>query len=216
MNERSSVLNAVEAARRIYQTPHPSASQVGKVIQKIESGVLGQGPQGGATTTVEAVVEYLARRESARATTHLADRNRLKGSSAAKHVRGPVVHLYRQLLKDYFLAVLLRRRRSAHSSAFGWTVIGTQTLMLVLAIIVLGTLTTRGLKPRIIPFEERTVQVWLTKHFGDVEIKSIKILDDQASTVRAVFSYRVNNRPIQSTLVVTLHGNQVVNVESDD
>lgn len=216
MSEQSSVLNAIEAARRIYQTTHPSAAQVGKVVQKIEAGLLHRGPHGGATTTVEAVGEYLARRETSRATAHLEERSRLKGSSATRLVQGPVVYLYRELLKDYFLAVLMRRRTSAHSSAFRWSVVGTQVLILVLAVFVLGTMTTRGLHRRVVPPEEKTVQAWLTQHFNDAEVKSIEILDDPPSTVRAAFSYRVNNRPIQSTLVVTLHGTQVVNVESGD
>jgi hypothetical protein len=207
------VLNAVQAARRIYQTAQPTAEQVGRVVQKIESGVLPRGPKGGATTTVEAVAEYLARRETARASAHMEGRSR-KPSSSPKRAQIAVRHLYRELLTDYFFAVLMRRRTKDRSYLFRWSVAGTQAILLALALYAFAAVAAARFRQRVIPPQELAAQTWLASHFADVEVKSIKIASP--STVEATFSYRVNNRRIHSSLLLTLKGSDVVNVDSGD
>lgn len=217
MNEQHAhLLTAVQAARRIYQTSQPTAEQVGRVVQKIESGVLPRGPKGGATTTVEAVAEYLARRETARASAHVQQRGEQR-LRRRRQVQVPIAHLYRELLADYFLAVLLRRRTKDRSSAFRWAVVATQVLLLVTALYAFVAVAAPRFRQRIIPPHDLAAQSWLEGHYQDVEVKSVRVLSrSHATVVQAAFSYRVNNRRIHSTLMLTLDGNKVVSVDSGD
>lgn len=215
MSEQARVLNAVQAARRIYQTSQPTAEQVGRVVQKIESGVLPRGPKGGATTTVEAVAEYLARRETARASAHVQQRGQPR-LHRGRQAQGPIAHLYRELLTDYFLAVLLRRRTKDRSATFRWAVVATQALLLTAALYAFVAVAAPRFRQRVIPPQQLAAQSWLEGHYQDVEVKSIRVLTKSPATVQAAFSYRVNNRRIHSSLMLTLDGNKVVNVDSGD
>src|SRR5688572_26359562 len=93
------VLTAREAARVIYQTDDPTADQINKVRASIARGHLPASSKGHWTTTQEALAEYLARTTAAR---HYRP-------AGAQRATGELRGYYRRLLKDYFLAVTLRR-----------------------------------------------------------------------------------------------------------
>lgn len=216
MDQSSTVLNAVEAARRIYRTTHPSAAQVGRVVEKIEAGTLPRSARGGATTTVDGVAEYLARRELARSAHGQQHRRSKEESATARASQRPAVHLYRELLKDYFLSVLLRRPTSNRAGVFRVAVAGMQALILAGAIYVLWAAAAATLYTRPIPPQEQAAVAWLKQQFEDVRVTSIDVREGAPSTVVATFSYRVNNRRIYSNLILTLRGNEVVSVDSGD
>jgi hypothetical protein len=214
--QASHSLTVVEAARKIYRTAEPSADQIGHVVKKIETGVLERGPKGGATTTMAAVADYLARREMSRAFVHVQGSGGPSHSSPRKATDVPVSIVYQHLIKDYFLAVLLRRSVGQRSATFRWAVIGAQVVMLAAALFVLGAVASRTLRRPVVPPHETAIRAWLNEHYENIEVRTLEPLDKSLSTFRVTFSYRVNNKRIDSSLECSLQGSQVVNVTSGD
>lgn len=210
----SRILSAVEAARRIYDTPQPSEEQVGRVVEKIRSGVLKRSERGGWTTTIGAVADYLARNETAKAATRHHQDHRHEPSPQPSSE--PVSDLYQSLLKDYFLAVLLRRKASHRSTAFQQVVIASQLVILGLSLFTIVMFTTYALKKPLVPPQHRIVEAWLDQHFEDVDLQRVQAVDDAKNIFSADFSYRVNKRRIDSHLKFTLRGDLVVDVNSAD
>lgn len=209
----TTVLSVVEAARRIYNVPHPSDEQVGRVVEKIRAGVLQRSEQGGWTTTIGAVADYMARNEAAKAAHR---QKRHQGAEAPPESMEPVSKVYQGLLKDYFFGVVLRRNVSHRGAAFQRAVIGTQFTLLAAGLIFIASAASYALKKPFVPPQHRTVEAWLRQKFEDVEVESIKPVDSSKTVYSADFSYRVKRRRIDSHLNFTLRGNQVVDVNSGD
>jgi hypothetical protein len=215
MHESSShILSAVAAARRIYNTPQPSAEQVGRVVEKMRSGALKQSEQGGATTTVDALADYMARRELARNAKH--QRQRQPDEQTPLDGAVPVAHVYEGLLKNYFLAVLLRRKTSRDSKAFQRVVLATQLAILCCGLLAIGGVAVRLTQASRERPEQRAIAAWLAKHYADPKVTEVRPLADAAHAFRVQFNYRVNNRRIYSNLRITLQGEQVVDADHGD
>jgi len=135
----SKELSIVEAARLIYHTRSPSDEQIQRVYKRMKSGSLPVRDYGRAplewTTTEQALADYLAsqmlkpraalpppepipRRAPATRSTRL-DRE-------ATQLRS----VYRGMWRDYFLAVMLRRRMGHRSLAFRRAVLAGQIVFL--------------------------------------------------------------------------------------
>jgi hypothetical protein len=134
-------VSIVEAARLIYRTPSPSERQIRRVYERMKAGLLAvrdcDGEPSGWTTTEQALAEYLAksmvRRKPSptgplpgRAEKRRSDRRWRKEAREARRLRD----VYRGMWRDYFLAVLLRRRAAHRSAAFRRAVIVGQAAIL--------------------------------------------------------------------------------------
>ncbi|MEX2138784.1 MAG: hypothetical protein WD894_05950 [Pirellulales bacterium] len=167
-------LTLTEAARLIYQTSQPTAEQVYRVLARIKGGVLKgtRGGKSGWTTTTESVAEYLARQS----VYHQAARQ----DGPARNGRQPppltsiptlpeehsrtLRTAYGEMLKEYFLAVLLRRKRDHRSKLFQRCVVATQFALIVF-VFWLGAATVRqGMAP--IASERRAVEKWIEENAG--------------------------------------------------
>jgi len=138
-------LTVEEAARIIYSTPTPTEQQKGKVRDKLRRGTLRRSPRSPWSTTAWAVAEYLAARTS--------PQHRRPG--APKDLQG----LYGGLLRDYFLALVLRRRAAGRSRLFQRTVVAGQVVVLAASLWLIATI---ALKTRSAMAPERAaVQEWL-------------------------------------------------------
>ncbi len=154
-------LALVEVARLLFRTPHPNDQQIGRVFERMKAGALRVHERGRTpldwTTTEESLAEFMAnemlKRQSARnrapsaqrkdlspsPTTAAAHRRAMVGQharqqvSAANDMRG----VYRGIWRDYFLAVMLRRRIAHRSVAFYRAVLAGQIVVL-LSIVVLA------------------------------------------------------------------------------
>jgi hypothetical protein len=212
------VLSAVEAARRIYNTPSPTAEQVGRVVQKIADGRLKRSPRGGPTTTAESVAEYLARKETAHANQHRGSGGlpgRQLPPAALAHVYDPLQPLVKGLLRDYFLAVVLRRKVNNRSGLFHGAVIATQAMLLVLMIASIWFVTDRAVRSQNASPEKRAVQAWLVQKYENADLKSIEVISRQPLRVKARFNYYVNGRKIESLQFLTLDGDRVIGIATD-
>jgi hypothetical protein len=206
----SQAISVVEAARRIYNTAQPTLDQVGRTAKKIEEGTLARGPRGGMTTTADAVAEYMARREAARTNAHLRQPDAdAVGTMAVKH-SAAFSPFYRHVLKDYFLAVVLRRKVANRSPVFHRLVLAGQVVLLaaMLGLFVTGAVAT--LRTGLLPEDHRAVQAWLQTKYTEVDVDRFQTLPD--STVRVHFRYKTNRRVIHSEGVFKVAGGRVSRV----
>jgi hypothetical protein len=145
-SERS--VSIIDAARFIYRTRSPSDRQVHCVYQQMKAGTLRvrhyAGPPLKWTTTEEALAEFLAASQLERSLGHQAVEAAKKRSTignADEHTAQLPHHyeeeseklrdVYQGIWRDYFLALLLRRRMVHRSVAFHRAVIGGQVMLLV-------------------------------------------------------------------------------------
>lgn len=165
-------LSVADAARLIYRTARPDASQLLSVRSMLRSGHLhGAAPAGlhkQWTTTPQAVAELLARSQVDRSLASVQQHgNGARRGAEDRQLSG----LYRQLLADYFLAVLLRRRPRQRSAVFQWTVVAGQAaaLLLALALLAWSLAQMRG-GGAVLPPERLVVEQWLEQHSSHHEV----------------------------------------------
>ena len=192
---RNRLLSAREAARIIYNAPEPTDEQTNKVRAKIARGLLPASAKGHWTTTSGAVADYLAANVA---------RPRTSRGAAGSAVQRPAdkenfSKFYRNLLKDYFLAVTLRRRSGSRTRTFDSAVLAGQIGALVLgaAVLVLGY--RAGLRVRH-SAEQVAVLAWL-----DGNLKTYKIIEwfppaphEEGAIIRIRFKYFENRKPIET------------------
>lgn len=169
----SQLLSDVEAACAIYGTQHPTEQQIGQVRLRISRGVLDRSDNGGWTTTSRAVADFLAkaavhhrnRATSPAAAAGEAVEHERRAALAARRVRDEagLDGFYRDLLRDYFLAVVLRRKTKRSSATFGRAVSIGQIAVLLLPIwlVYFGYRTVVALTA---PPEHAAVLAWLEEN----------------------------------------------------
>lgn len=167
-------LNLVQAARLIYRTPQPTPEQVYRVLARMKGGVLKgtRAGKAGWTTTTEFVAEYLARQSVHR------HGSRQEGSAgrwgddvhlppspvlSAEHSR-TLRSAYGEMLKEYFLAVLLRRKRHHRSKVFQRFVVVTQIALVAFIYWLAATAVKLG-GTSTAP-ERQVVEQWIAENAG--------------------------------------------------
>jgi len=193
---RDRVLSAREAARIIYNAPHPTDEQTNKVRAKIARGLLPASAKGHWTTTSGGVADYLA-----------ANVGRPPDPQAKSTGRGAqrpeadknLSKFYRDLLKDYFLAVTLRRRSGGHTRTFDRAVLAGQIGTLLLGFALLGLGYRAGLRAAH-SAEQVAVLSWL-----DGNVQSYKIVEwfppvafQDGAIIRVRYKYFENRKPIET------------------
>lgn len=202
------VLNIEQAARMIYNTSAPSGEQVKRVRDKLARGTLRPSSKGDNTTTASAVAEYLARKAALTAEAK-------KGVVPLR--RGePVPGFYKDLLKDYFLAILLQRTARKRSQAFGYAVMALQAAFIVLPIAIF-VLTYRSASVAFLKSAEQVaVESYLRANYDEFEIESLRTQDEGAQ-VHAKFWYAKNgSKRITSERLFTLSDGKVTSVDMPD
>lgn len=178
------VLSIVDAARVIYRTRSPSDKQVHRVYEQMKIGTLKVRDYGGPplkwTTTEEALAEFLAANQVERAKAQQAIQDAIRRSREGADEK-PIARttddanemeklrdVYRHIWRDYFLAVMLRRRVQHRSKTFHRAVVGGQMLLLV---VLVGTfiggvrLTFRPTPP-----EHKAVERWLADNTDEYKV----------------------------------------------
>jgi hypothetical protein len=227
MSAENRVLSVKEAARIIFNTPQPSPEQILKVRDKLACGELRGSLRGDGATTAKVVAEYLA----GAALAHRCAGDRLGRSNR----RGPLMDspsqpartratrqlsgLYRELLKDYFLAVVTRRKLAHRSRAFTQAVLAGQiALLAVAAAAFFVTFRAMFLAPT--P-EQRAVAEWIAAEAGDFSV--VEWFPPQPSdeadgmAVRIKYKYfESGHKAIVTERVFLVHDNQVKSVANTD
>lgn len=199
------VISAEQAAKLIYSTASPSSSQVEKIKEKIERGALRRSQRGGLTTTTDAVAEYMAR--------HTEAAGKINNRKRAIEVHGHP-DSYRDVLKDYFLAVLLQRTERRRSSLFKGTVLAMQIALVLLPLVVFYVSYQDSLAALIKSPERAAVETWLSTEFDAFEIESFQpTMQGEDEVIRVEFWYsQQGSKRIQSLRLFTVEGDQVTNV----
>jgi hypothetical protein len=232
-HKSATIVSPVEAARRIYNAASPTPEQVGRVVKKIEAGVLARSERGGLTTTLEAVADYMARREAGRgqgarhatelirkaAGEDVADPQQHHLQTAAGQrsaVGAPLSAVYRELMKDYFLAVLLRRRMAHRSETFHWIVNGSQAVLLTAVIVLAAMVSVGAIRATILPPDHRAIHAWVADRHDDVKVVKIVPLAEPVGSYRVEYNYVISGqRRIYTSMILTLENHQVVRFTSE-
>ena len=134
------VLTAAEAAAIVYNVRDPTTEQVGKIVARINAGMIRRGPKGGMTTTTDAIAEYLSKRPVARPVPGDAKKGRAKQAATApaaqpadrQEVNEAMSSCYQHFMRDYFRAVLFQRILGRSSTVPRSAVLATQVAALLL------------------------------------------------------------------------------------
>ncbi|MGE0608549.1 MAG: hypothetical protein AB7O62_15745 [Pirellulales bacterium] len=137
-----------QAARLIYRTNQPTSLQVGEVASLLKAGVLRQSERQNFTTTRTAVAEYLAaqelRRQEARRSVpsngQASRRKAREGQPEAALHRVTMRELgdrklrrvYRELLSDHFLSIIVGGRARSYSAEFQSAVFALRCILLAM------------------------------------------------------------------------------------
>jgi hypothetical protein len=214
-------ISVLEAARIIYGRK-PTAEQMAKVLHKLQRGELrGTRRLGRWATTTEDVADYLAKLTmhqehqlaQRRAASLAPQRTKLAAEQSLR-----MHDAYQYVLRDYFLALIFRRRARKTTKYFQRAVLGGQVLCLALiAAVVVSAI--RPLMPAEPAPEHRAIQSWIQNNVGTPTIT--RWFPPQANPqgagklVRVQFSYfRHGRKKIDSDLLFLLDQQQIVGVES--
>jgi len=203
-------LNIKRAAGLIFRTAKPTAEQMQRVAEWIAQGELAGDSRG---TTAAAVADFIARSALDR---------RNSGSRAAAARRHSAAHaeemhdLYRQTLKQYFLAVLLRRKVHHASKRFRRAVLAGQ-IGLLLASLLLILASFRTFFPPLAP-ERAAVVEWLEANVEDyrlIKFHPTKYDENGNARVWVEYHYRTpQGRGVDTRRGFTIAGDRVVAVDS--
>jgi hypothetical protein len=210
-------LNAEEAARIIYGTCEPDLRQVGQVRVMILRGVI-RGSEDGRWTTADAVAEYLAV-----ANLHQgAERSRRAAASGQPRNRSPSQRAYRsayrQVLKEYFLAVIRRRDRRRYSRSFQRAVLVGQLALLIGMVAAAGLIVCTVPKvPE--PQELAVVRQWLEQNTDRHQIvrwhPPQPAAEGPGVSIRVVYEYaKVSPKTIRTDRIFLIQEGRIVSVES--
>ncbi len=200
------ILEAREAAQIIYRTAEPSGEEIDKVRLKLAKGVLKRSAKGGWTTTLESVTNYVAQRQSAK-----------DGHADLRKVGRPLRHVYRELLRDWCWAVLLRRRQANRSRAFRASVTAGQIACLAILAGVFYWSVRFGVNRA--PLEHAIIASWISQNQGKHRIVQWYPVDTAAtgdtSRVRVRYEYH-SGKPILTDRVFCVRDSQVVDVSQSE
>ncbi len=177
MTEIGRRLSIDEAAQLIYQTQHPTEVQLDKVRHKLLRGVL-WGSGRGNWITSESVAAYMAARVVADRLTAEEKKNLGTGKTDGTPGQRPsalnnrrqfreLQRIYRSALRDYFAAVINRRRPEHASAAFDRGVLIGQITLVVVPIVFAVIGYSRMTAP---PPEQAIAEQWIEKNHGDFQV----------------------------------------------
>jgi hypothetical protein len=225
------VLSVEEAARAVFNTDQPTAQQVSRVREMIHRGVLPASAQGRWTTTADAVAHYLARQallRGDRSRAENADGEDAKAGGASAVARrvldAPPVRrstasdrdyraLYVELMRDYFLATILRRKVVGRSETFHRAVLLGQVVFIALVASLCLAAVRAALAPR--PAGQEAVERYLDEHMDDYRVETwfpAEPRPDGSLRIRVQYRYRQrgSNKWVHTDRLFHVVGDRVV------
>lgn len=199
------------AAELLFRTSKPSPGQMERVTAFIAQGELAGDSRG---TTAEAVAEFASRAALDRQQTNGRDRDGQRpqrGNQLAQEV-------YQESLKQYFLAIFLRRKMHNVSKQFRRAVlIGQVGVLCVVAFLVLMAF--RSVFPPLAPERAATV-TWLEENTDRFRvIRYHPTTHDESGNAQLWVEYHYitpQGRGIDTRRMFTVAGDKVVAVDSDE
>lgn len=211
--EEDSILDLRNAARILFDVQAPTPEQLNHVRVLLMRGRLPRGPQGGWTTTMTAVTNLLAKR---------ALRGRLPADAPPSVVasraldsmtfahRQELPPLYRDLLRQYFGAVLLQRQAARGTQFFERAVTAGQVLLVVVILSLVVFAVSPAFAPR--PREQVLVEQFIAGENDRYEVLKWIPLEGSADTqrLRVLFRYySPSGKPIETDRIYAVSGEHV-------
>lgn len=222
MSGSSHRIGVRKAAQLIFRVRQPTAEQLSRIRQLLTRGDLQ--PEGNGTT-MESVAELMARvalrgvgpsdkGSPADFASEILESPGSRSAFGGESLRS----IYRESLKEYFLAVFFRRRRNDASVGFQRAVVAGQAIVLLMfALFVVGSV--RAIFAPMPP-EKSAVLDWLDKnthHFRIIQWHPAAAADDgNGMTMRVQYHYVTRHgRGIDTDRVFTIQAGRVVRVDSE-
>lgn len=210
-------LTIVEATRLIFRGRASESEHVRHVEKWLEQGVLdGQRVGSKWYTSRDAIARFLARRTLDEF--HDEDGDEQRHAALRYSAKGELITVYRQVLKDYFLAVLMRRRVSRIGRYWRQAVLVGQAALVVS--VGGGVLCVSLLLMRPAPIEHRAIDQWLAETYQDdfnVEQISAPMENDDVGKVFLV-KYRYSSKhrgQIHTEQYFVVRDGKVIDVSSE-
>jgi hypothetical protein len=211
--EEDSILDLRNAARLLFDVQAPTPEQLNHVRVLLMRGRLPRSAQGGWTTTMAAVTNLLAKRSlrgrlPAEAPPSVVASRALDSMTFAHREELPP--LYRDLLRQYFGAVLLQRQASRGTLFFERAVMAGQCLLVVVIMGLVAMAVSPAFSPR--PREQVLVEQFIAGENERYEILKWIPLEGSADTqrVRVLFRYySPSGKPIETDRIYTVNGDDV-------
>lgn len=206
-------LNPREASKLIHATDRPSEGQIQWVERLLKLGAIKGTRSSSAksqwTTTTGAIAQYMAEASLPNA----AGPNR----GPARRGGAELNAIYRDVLKDYFLAVVFRRKQRRASKLFRRAVVAGQMLTLLM----LAAVTVFSVLPLLAgPAPEHTaIEAWIQQNAGRFTIiqwhPAEPSADGRGVRVRVRYRYTTaHGKLVTSERLFLVRGGRVVGVDS--
>ena len=199
------------AAELLYRTAKPTPGQIERVCEYIAMGELVGDTRG---TTADAVADFVSRTALHKQDAAERDPRRQRPQRNSEEAR----EVYQETLKQYFLAVFLRRKMHNVSKVFRRAVLVGQVVVLCLIAIVFVT-TVRIAFPPMSPERVATLD-WLeanTAKFRVIEFHPTTFDEDGSAQLWVEYHYTTpQGRGIDTRRMFTVAGGQVISVDSED
>jgi hypothetical protein len=221
----------VDAARLIYRTRTPNERQIRRVYQRMKAGLLriheGDGEPTEWTTTEQALAEYLATSMVSRghkrpqpSPAGLAPASG-RGVRQSTHEVRQTRHLrdvYRGMWRDYFLAVLLRRRAVHRSSTFQRAVVLGQVAVLGAFVAFCAATVRVAFQP--LAAERAAIERWIDEHTDRHDVTrwypTVAAPDGNGVLVEVEYAYTLDSpRKVHTKRVFRVVGDKV-SEQTDD
>jgi hypothetical protein len=218
------VISIIDAARLIFRTRNPTDEQIHRVYKQMKSRSLAvhdvSGPPLKWTTTEEAVADFLAANKIDQTLGHpaiAAAKQRAKWTSKDtpsvlppnyEEESATLREMYHGIWKEYFMAVILRRRAAHHSKKFrGAVVVGQVVLLIGMLGLFVGMFRLAFLP---MPPEQLAIQHWLAENTDEYRVTrwhpSKEV--DGGMLVRVEYRYQKDSRR-------SIHTDRTFSVQGD-
>ncbi len=213
-------LTARDVAKILFATASPSSSQVREIQMLFASGRLK-----GDCTSVAPTAEVSKKpwtTTSVNVAQYMASQSYRKqlASHGAKlaAVESDLRHSYRDLLTDYFQAVVLRRQSKSRSNHawFKRSVIAGQ-MMLITIVITAAVLSVGLFRPSILP-EHAAIEHWISQQVDRYQIicwhPARDTVEDLAVAIRVEYRYSLNNRRgVKTDRTFLVRDNKILSID---
>lgn len=234
-----SPISVLEAARTLYRSTTPSDEQILRVCRLMRTGALRSKERAGSpldwTTTPSALADFLAlsavQRSEAAARTALALSEDVANPSeaglqtematgTAANNWGELSDVYREIWRDYFLVMLLRRRIVRRGAKFQRAVVTGQAILLIAMVSVLVT-ALFGMRALRAPAGNKAILRQIDASTDDYSVTrwhpAVPHPAGEGELIRVEYRYRKDsNRWIHTQRTFHVTGNGVVEVGLDD
>lgn len=204
-----------DAARLIFHTETPTLDQVATVVQQFERGELvgRRHAKHRWTTTAPLVADFMARQ----AVQQAGRRSTTVGFDASSAAALQLSRVYQDILRDYFLAVVQRRKFRHRSKWFDRAATLGQVFSLAGALAILTAVGRLGFSPE--PPERHAVTRWLQENVARYEVKKwhpAQVSEDDRFAVRVEYEYySAGGKAISTDRTFLVEDGRVSKVQDD-